>query len=243
MESKKRFRLIPFLCTIVAFALYCERCYAGDCPADGRTWVPFGQSCYHFVHGEENRPQAYTLDTAKATCRGYELLSVRNAEENQFIIEYSPQVWKGNINVWLGLYFNTDNDTFMWHDNTGVEYVNWEGSGVDSGLSPVDVCAALHSSTGKWEQVSCLEDVENGVVCEAAQESINEKAGNSPMLTALVALSVLVILGVSAVLWFFHQRQNFSSSMFTAFEYHPPFRSPTSDVAALVDSEETDEMA
>lgn len=65
---------------------------------------------------------------------------------------------------------------------------------------------------------------------------------NSPLLTALVVLSVLIIVGVSAVLWFLHQRHNFGT-FFTAFEYHPPFRSPPADEATLVDSEETEDMA
>ncbi|KAI1899203.1 hypothetical protein AGOR_G00059350 [Albula goreensis] len=242
MESKKRYRL-HFLCKIIAFALCCERCFAGDCPADGRTWVPFSGNCYHFVHGEENVAQAYTYEKAKERCNTYDLLTVKNHEENLFIVQYSPQVWKGNMNVWLSLYFNPDNNTLMWHDGTKVDFSNFESSLGDDGLPEVDICAALHSVTGSWEKVSCSEDIENGVICKTVQKSETKKADNSPMLTGLVVLSVLIILVVSAVLWFLHQRHQFSSSMFTSFEYHPPFRSPTADHAALVDSEETEDMA
>ncbi|KAG5833834.1 hypothetical protein ANANG_G00280090 [Anguilla anguilla] len=240
MESKKLYRL-PFLCQIVALTLYYERCYAGDCPGDGRTWVPFGQSCYHFVHGEENVAKGYTYETAKATCRGYALLSVKSAEVNDFIVQYSPQVWKGNINVWLDMNFNPDDDSLVWHDKTKVTFTNWDSGVSAADLASADICAALHSSTGQWEQVSCQEDVENGVVCEAAQET-EKQASNNPLLTALVVLSVLIIMGVSAVLWFLHQRHHFGT-LFTAFEYHPPFRSPPADGATLVDSEETEDMA
>lgn len=55
-----------------------------------------------------------------------------------------------------------------WSDDSAVEFTNWEdGSSPD--LPPVDTCGVLHSNTGKWEKVSCLDEVENGVVCEAKQ--------------------------------------------------------------------------
>ncbi|KAJ8350212.1 hypothetical protein SKAU_G00253420 [Synaphobranchus kaupii] len=241
MESKKWHRF-PFLCQIVAFTLYYERCYAGDCPADGRTWVPFEQSCYHFVHGEENIAQSYTYQSAKEICRGYGLLRAKSAEVNNFIVQYSPEVWKGNINMWLDMNFNPDNNSLMWNDNTGLTFVNWDRTFSTTEFASMDICAALHSSTGMWEQVSCLDDIENGVVCETAQKSEKQNSNNSPLLTALVVLSVLIIVGVSAVLWFLHQRHDFST-IFTSFEYHPPFRSPTADEATLVDSEETEDMA
>lgn len=42
-----------------------------------------------------------------------------------------------------------------------------------SDLVPMDKCAALHTNTGKWEIVSCSDDLENGVICEAAQGEIS----------------------------------------------------------------------
>ncbi|XP_036396095.1 CD302 antigen [Megalops cyprinoides] len=242
MEPRKRYRF-TFLCTIIAFALYCEHCYAGDCPADGRTWVPFAQSCYHFVHGEEDLAKSYTYESARAMCRGYELLSIRSPEENKFIVQYSPQVWKGNIDVWLDMYFNADNETLLWHDDTQLDFANWQDDSMPADTASMDICAAMHSSTGKWMQVSCAEDTENGVVCKTSQKPDKKESGsNSPLLSALVILSVLVILGLSAVVWFLHQRHGSGGSMFTSFEYHPPFRSPLTDEAALVGAEETEEL-
>lgn len=37
-----------------------------------------------------------------------ELLSIQSAEENDFVVKYSPEVWKGNVNVWLGMYYDTN---------------------------------------------------------------------------------------------------------------------------------------
>lgn len=37
-----------------------------------------------------------------------ELLTIQSAEENDFVIKYSPDVWKGNVNVWLGMYYDSN---------------------------------------------------------------------------------------------------------------------------------------
>lgn len=37
-----------------------------------------------------------------------ELLTIQSAEENDFVIKYSPEVWKGFVNVWLGMYYDTN---------------------------------------------------------------------------------------------------------------------------------------
>ncbi|KAF7668821.1 hypothetical protein LDENG_00285780 [Lucifuga dentata] len=215
----------------------------GDCPADGRTWVPFGQRCYHFVHGEEDKVKSYTFERAKTFCHGFELLSIQSAEENDFVIKYSPAVWKGNVNVWLGMYYDINSEDMRWFGEDVVRYRNWDDSSSTSELLPIDTCAALHSSTGKWENVSCVEDVENGVVCETAQTAVGEgKQKASAMLSALVILSVVAVMGISAVIWFVHQKHNLGSTIFTAFEYHPPFRSLRPDQSCLVEAEETDSV-
>lgn len=67
-------------------------------------------------------------------------------------------------------------------------------------------------------------------------------SATSPLLSALVILSVVAIMGISAVFWFLHQKHQFGAVL-ASFEYHPPFRAPTSDEACLVETEETDDMA
>lgn len=61
-------------------------------------------------------------------------------------------------------------DQFKWYDDTIVSYKNWVEEGSDDWEIPLmDKCVALNSTTGKWENISCTEQKENGVVCEAAQ--------------------------------------------------------------------------
>ncbi|XP_064800943.1 CD302 antigen-like [Oncorhynchus masou masou] len=242
MESMKKCHPRPLsLCNLLFVVVYWQSTLAGDCPADGRTWVPFGHRCYHFVHGEEDMAKSYTIAAAKSLCSGHELVSVQSAEENDFIIKYSPQVWKGNIHVWLGMYYDSDNEDFKWQDETGLSFKNWGNSSSSPDLIPMDTCVAMHSTTGEWEKVSCVENLENGVVCETAEKAEkNGKPATSPLLSALVILSVVAIMGISAVFWFLHQKHQFGAVL-ASFEYHPPFRAPTSDEACLVETDETEE--
>ena len=39
-----------------------------------------------------------------------ELVTIQSQEENEFILKYSPEVWKGNTNVWLGMYYDTSSE-------------------------------------------------------------------------------------------------------------------------------------
>lgn len=228
-------------CCVFVLCVHLQLVWTGDCPADGRTWVPFGDRCYHFVHGQEDKIKSYTLERAKTLCQSFELLTVQSAEENDFVIKYSPEVWKGNVNVWLGMYYDTNSEEMRWLGEDPVRFTNWENTS-SSDLVIMDTCVALHSNTGKWENVSCLEEVENGVICETAQKAEEAKQKPSALLSALVILSVVAIVGVSAVVWFLHQRHNLGSSIFTGFEYHPPFRVLDTDQSCLVEAEETDSV-
>ncbi|XP_047457553.1 CD302 antigen [Mugil cephalus] len=240
MESQTKSPRSLLICVLV-LCVQLRLASAGDCPADGRTWVPFRDRCYYFVHGEEDAIKSYTYARAKSLCQGYELLSVQSAEENDFVVKYSPSVWKGRVNVWLGMYYDTNSENMRWLSEDPVQFTNWEDS-YPSDLLPMETCVSLHSDTGKWENVSCVNDLENGVVCEIAQKVEQPRRKPSALLSALVILSVLAIVGVSAAIWFVHQKHNFGSSIVTAFEYHPPFRVLDTDQSCLVESEELDSV-
>lgn len=62
-------------------------------------------------------------------------------------------------------------DVFKWHDDNSVlRYSNWEDGGSDdTDLPLLDRCVVLHSNTGKWENVSCMDEPENGVVCKTSK--------------------------------------------------------------------------
>ncbi|CAJ1079299.1 CD302 antigen [Xyrichtys novacula] len=242
MESqKKKHHLRPMFVFVFLLGTQLHLVLAGDCPADGRTWVPFGDRCYHFVHGDEDKVKIYSFESAKNLCQGFELLTIQSKEENDFVINYCPEVWKGLVNVWLGMYYDTSSEDMKWLGDSPVQFTNWEDSSSPSDLVPMDTCVALNSRTTKWESVSCLDDLENGVICETSQTE-EAKSKPSPLLSALVILSVVAIVGVSAVIWFLHQKHNLGSTIITAFEYHPPFRVLETDQSCLVEAEETDSV-
>ncbi|XP_031714230.1 CD302 antigen [Anarrhichthys ocellatus] len=243
MESlKSNHRSLSLIGGVFVLCVQLQLGLTGDCPADGRTWVPFGDRCYHFVHGEEDKIKSYTFERAKTLCQGFELLTIQSAEENDCVIKYSPEVWKNNVNIWLGLYYDTSSDSMKWFGEQPVGFSNWEDSSAPADLVPLDTCVALHTNTGKWENVSCLDQAENGVVCETDQKAEEVKPKSSALLSSLVILSVVAIMGVSAVIWFLHQKQNPGSTILTAFEYHPPFRVLDTDRSCLVEAEETDSV-
>uniref|UniRef100_A0A8C9ZT28 CD302 molecule n=1 Tax=Sander lucioperca TaxID=283035 RepID=A0A8C9ZT28_SANLU len=180
MESlEKSHRYLSSICCVFVLCVQLQLGLTGDCPADGRTWVPFGDGCYYFVHGEEDTIKSYTFERAKTLCQGFELLTIQSAEENDFVIKYSPAVWKNNVNVWLGMYYDTNSDDMRWFGEQPVGFSNWEDIFSSSDLVPLDTCVALHSNTGKWENVSCLEQAENGVVCETNQKAEEAKPSKS----------------------------------------------------------------
>ncbi|KAA8588191.1 hypothetical protein FQN60_001385 [Etheostoma spectabile] len=143
------------------------------------------------------------------------------------------------VQLQLGL---TGGDDMRWFGEQPVGFSNWEDSFSSSDLVPLDTCVALHSNTGKWENVSCLEQAENGVVCETNQKAEEAKQKPSALLSALVILSVMAIMGVSAVIWFLQHKYKVGSTILTAFEYHPPFRVLDTDRSCLVEAEETDSV-
>ncbi|XP_061697133.1 CD302 antigen [Syngnathoides biaculeatus] len=239
MESLERsVGSLSLTCCLFMFLLQLQAAWTGDCPADGRTWVPFKNKCYHFVHGEEDKLKVYNFESAKSLCLHSELLSIQSAEENDFVVKYSPEVWKGEVNVWLGMYYDTNIEDMKWLDEEPVNFTNWEAGSSPFDFVPLDTCVAVHSDTGKWERVSCLDDLENGVVCEAPQKAEEPKQKPSGLLSALVILSVIAVMAVSAIVWFVHHKRHPGSSVVTGFEYHPPFRAPEGDRSCLMEAEE-----
>lgn len=240
MEALKNKPCSSLLLCVLCLQLCGALADTGDCPADGRVWVPFNDRCYHFVHGEEDSIKSYTLQRAKTMCLGFDLLTIQSAEENDFVINYSPKVWKGNVNVWLGMYYDTNSEDMKWSDNSTVTYTNWEYSSGPTDLVPVDTCVALHSVSGRWENISCQDEVENGVICETAQKAVSTSRKSNSVLSTLVILSVVAFIGLSAFIWFIQQKHNLGAGILSAFEYHPPFRVLDNDQSCLVEAEETD---
>lgn len=69
----------------------------------------FGSYCFVFLSIYLKSMSLYVrFDCVYIPWAVPELVTIQSKEENDFILKYSPEVWKGNINVWLGMYYDTN---------------------------------------------------------------------------------------------------------------------------------------
>lgn len=128
---------------------------AVKCPhkINGPNWIPFKNNCYSFQL-VVNRWEQFDRNNIQETCRQLDekavILTVRNAEENEFILQQLVPFRNLAKFVWLGMFRDPSNNQMKWYDGTTVQYSNWQ-----QGRPTVnDTFMAGLSLNGKWILIS-----------------------------------------------------------------------------------------
>ncbi|XP_058520529.1 CD302 antigen isoform X1 [Ochotona princeps] len=204
---------------------------AADCPSSA--WVQFQDHCYIFIQAVT----AESIEDARSQCtdHGADLLSIHNEEENTFILETLQKQWKGPEAILLGMFYDTDDASFKWFDNSNMTFDKWTDQDDDD---LVDTCGFLQTKTGEWKKGNCAVSSVEGTLCKAAIPYEKKYLSDKQILiSALVIASTVTLTALGAIIWFLYRRHS-DSAFTTAFSVAP--RSPYDDGCVLVVAEENE---
>ncbi|EDM00382.1 CD302 antigen, isoform CRA_b [Rattus norvegicus] len=182
-----------------------------DCPSS--IWVQFQGSCYTFLQVTIN---VENIEDVRKQCtdHGADLVSIHNEEENAFILDTLQKRWKGPDDLLLGMFYDTDDASFKWFDQSNMTFDKWAD---EDGEDLVDTCGFLYAKTGEWRKGNCEMSSVTGTLCKTANNHI--------LISTLVIASTVTLAVLGAVIWFLYRRS--ARSGFTSFSPAP--QSPYSD--------------
>lgn len=165
------------------------------------------------------------------------MVSIHNEAENTFILDTLKNQWKGPDDILLGMFFDTDDASFKWFDNSNVTFDKWTEQDDEEDL--VDTCAFLHTKTGEWKKGNCEVSSLEGTLCKTASPyETKYLSDNHILISALVIASTVILTVLGAIIWFLYKR-NLDSGYTTVFS--TASQSPYNDDCVLVIAEENED--
>lgn len=165
------------------------------------------------------------------------MISIHNEEENAFILDTLKKQWKGPDDILLGMFFDTDDQSFKWFDKSNMTFRKWTDQDEEE-EDLVDTCAFLHTATGEWKKGNCEVSSVPGALCKAAIPYEKKYlSDNHILISALVIASTVILTVLGAIVWFLYKR-NLHSGFTTVFSVAP--QSPYNDDCVLVVAEENE---
>ncbi|KAM3604663.1 uncharacterized protein V6R79_014470 [Siganus canaliculatus] len=137
---------------------------AGHC---SRPWIPYNGKCFFL-----NRTEKTWLDAQKM-CRkeGGDLVSIRNVEEQSFVISQLGYV--SSDELWVGLNDRKTEGLFDWSDHSTVSFTSWE-YGKPAIFTDQEDCVLIKGENGYWTDRVCNE--KHGFIC--MKDSASEPTGD-----------------------------------------------------------------
>ena len=153
-----------FYTSTVAFSTF--NSFSGTSCLNG--WTLFNNYCYLVSSA------VTSWDQAQKYCEylGAELVKIRGAEENDFVLDLSKQEPSVTL-VWIGLKWYTGKD-FYWSDSSVPDYTNWAPGEPNGEVK--EPCASMYTgqnkknfpiaAAGYWNDIQCDGVSHIGSICK-----------------------------------------------------------------------------
>ncbi|BFZ22372.1 hypothetical protein BsWGS_25410 [Bradybaena similaris] len=113
-------------------------------------WYSYRGSCYKAINSATGVDQKTASSICASSSVQGALVSIINADENQFVFSLIPKGY--NSYTWIGLQDPVEN-SFTWVDGTPVQYTNWEPGEPNNNNN--EDCVAMDTVNGKWNDIQC----------------------------------------------------------------------------------------
>nr|XP_033800444.1 secretory phospholipase A2 receptor isoform X2 [Geotrypetes seraphini] len=175
--------------------------FSGECPEADVPWIKFKSNCYSF----STVLNGTNFEGAHEFCKqqGSTLLSIKDEDENTFLLEELGNFVSSVHMVWLDIMLDIDNNVIAWFDGSSINYSNWGVKQPKLRDWTDDICAALKISDGLWQLSQCREN--NGFICKThtnANKKVNPnlfKASYHGIIP--LAVSTVMMLVVATIVF------------------------------------------